>query len=130
SPHPEREAEAVAVLRDAGVADAAHVFTARRSDAGDVKSMVAQAWDLPAIEAAYAAFNAEFRAEVPGDVLTRQLELVHAWRRFPAIDPALPRELLPARWSGATAARLFAERHERWADDARREWRRLNNHGG
>ncbi|MBO0803635.1 MAG: PaaX family transcriptional regulator [Nocardiopsaceae bacterium] len=126
SPHPEREAEAVAVLKDAGLADGAHVFTARRSDLGDVRSLVEQAWDLSAIEAAYVGFNAEFSAAAPRDVLTRQLELVHAWRRFPAIDPALPRELLPSKWSGATAARLFTDRHERWLADARREWRRLN----
>ena len=25
---------------------------------------------------------------------------MHAWRRFPSVNPALPRELLPARWSG------------------------------
>jgi phenylacetic acid degradation operon negative regulatory protein len=127
SPHPEREAEAIRVLRDAGVADDAHVFTARRSDVGDVKSMVAEAWDLPVIESAYEEFNAEFRAATPADVLTRQLELVHAWRRFPSIDPALPRELLPAKWSGARAAELFADRHEQWLGDARREWKRLNN---
>jgi phenylacetic acid degradation operon negative regulatory protein len=127
SPHPEREQEAIRVLRDAGVADDAHVFTARRSDVGDVKSMVAEAWDLPAIDSAYEEFNSEFRVATPRDVLTRQLELVHAWRRFPSIDPALPRELLPARWSGARAAQLFADRHEQWLDDARREWKRLNN---
>ena len=127
SPHPEREAEATRVLRDAGVAGDAHVFIARRSDAGDVKAMVGQAWDLPAIESAYEEFNTEFRAATPRDVLTRQLELVHAWRRFPAIDPALPRELLPAKWSGARAAELFADRHQQWLGDARREWKRLNN---
>ena len=127
SPHPEREAEAIRVLRDAGVADDAHVFTARRSDVGDVKSMVAEAWDLPVIESAYEEFNAEFRVATPPDVLTRQLELVHAWRRFPSIDPALPRELLPAKWSGARAAELFADRHRQWLSAARREWKRLNN---
>lgn len=127
SPHPEREAEAIRVLRDAGAAADAHVFTARRSDVGDVKAMVAQAWDLPAIESAYETFNSEFRAATPRDVLTRQLQLVHAWRRFPAIDPALPRELLPEKWSGAKAAKLFADRHEQWLGDARREWKRLNN---
>lgn len=129
STHPEREGEAIRVLREAGVADDAHVFTARRSSVGDVREMVAQAWDLPAIEAAYEEFNSEFRAATPDDVLTRQLELVHAWRRFPAIDPALPRELLPAKWSGAKAAELFRERHEQWLCDARREWRRLNGPG-
>ena len=127
SSHPEREDEAIRVLREAGVAEDAHVFTARRASLGDVKEMVAQAWDLSAIEAAYEEFNSEFRAATPPDVLTRQLELVHAWRRFPAIDPALPRELLPAKWSGAKAARLFTDRHEQWLGDARREWRRLNN---
>jgi phenylacetic acid degradation operon negative regulatory protein len=127
SPHSEREAEAVRVLRDAGVAVGAHVFIARRSDVGDVKSMVAEAWDLPAIESAYEEFNAEFRPATPRDVLTRQLELVHAWRRFPLIDPALPGELLPAKWSGAKAAQIFAARHGQWLDDARREWKRLND---
>src|SRR5580658_3975334 len=31
SPHPDREAEAIGVLREAGIADDAHVFVARRS---------------------------------------------------------------------------------------------------
>jgi phenylacetic acid degradation operon negative regulatory protein len=92
-----------------------------------VKSMVAEAWDLPVIESAYEEFNAEFRLATPPDVLTRQLELVHAWRRFPSIDPALPRELLPVKWSGTRAAELFADRHQQWLGDARREWKRLNN---
>jgi phenylacetic acid degradation operon negative regulatory protein len=127
SPHPEREAEATGVLKDAGVADDAHVFVARRSTLGDVKAMVAEAWDLPSIDSAYEEFNSEFRVATPKDVLVRQLELVHAWRRFPGIDPALPAELLPATWSGAKAAKIFADRHEQWLSDARREWGRLND---
>lgn len=127
SPHAAREAEAVRVLQDAGVAAGAHVFTGGRTGLGDVKSMVAEAWDLSAIEAAYERFSGEFRAQTPSDLLVRQLELVHAWRRFPAIDPALPRDLLPRQWAGAGAARLFADRHERWVADARREWKRLNS---
>jgi phenylacetic acid degradation operon negative regulatory protein len=127
SPHPEREAEAISVLRDARVADAAHVFTARRSPLGDVKSMVEQAWNLPTIDEQYEEFNTEFRGATPNDVLIRQLELVHAWRKFPALDPALPAELLPAQWNGSKAAKLFADRHEQWLSDARREWKRLND---
>jgi phenylacetic acid degradation operon negative regulatory protein len=126
SPHPDREAEATQVLREAGVADSAQLFVARRSGLADVRGMVATAWDLAAIEEQYEEFIEEFRARAPEDVLARQVELVHAWRRFPAIDPALPRELLPARWSGLTAARLFADRHQRWSADAQREWKRLN----
>jgi len=127
SPHAAREAEAVRVLREAGVAADAHVFVARRTGLSDTRDMVTAAWDLAGIEAAYERFVAEFRApEVPGDVLLRQLELVHAWRRFPALDPALPGELLPPRWTGTKAAALFGDRRQRWLGDARREWQRLN----
>lgn len=126
SPHAAREREAVRVLKEAGVAADAHVFVARRTGLSDAGAMVAAAWDLPAVGAAYDRFIAEFRDPAPRDVLARQLELVHAWRRFPALDPSLPRELLPERWSGTEAARLFAERHEQWRDGSRREWTRLN----
>ena len=127
SPHVAREQEATRVLRDAGVAEGAHVFVARRTGLSDTREMVAAAWDLPEIEAEYERFVAEFRGPgVPSDVLLRQLELVHAWRRFPALDPALPSELLPPRWTGTKAAELFLDQHKRWADDARREWQRLN----
>ena len=127
SPHSGRQQEAIRVLNEARVADDAHVFVARRTGLSDTKAMVAAAWDLPEIGAEYDRFVAEFRAQTPGDVLIRPLELVHAWRRFPSLDPPLPRELLPARWSGIKAAQLFADRHELWLADSRREWKRLNS---
>jgi phenylacetic acid degradation operon negative regulatory protein len=129
SPHTAREREAVRVLTEAGVAADANVFVARRTGLSDARAMVAAAWDLPALCEAYDEFIAEFdgrQPREPGDVLTRQLELVHAWRRFPALDPSLPRELLPDQWSGTAAARLFAERHGQWLAGSRREWKRLN----
>ena len=128
SPHAAREQEAVRVLREAGAADDAHVFVAKRTGLSDTRQLVAAAWDLPAVEAEYEQFIADFQdAGPPADVLLRQLELVHAWRRFPALDPALPSELLPSHWSGTRAAELFTDRHERWQDEARREWKRLNS---
>jgi phenylacetic acid degradation operon negative regulatory protein len=127
SPHSRRAAEAERVLRDAGVGDEANVFVAERTGLGDVATMVATAWDLPSVEAEYEAFTTEFGGQAPDDVLLRQVELVHAWRRFPSIDPALPRELLPARWTGTRAALLFAERHDSWLAGAHREWRDLNS---
>ena len=129
SPHTAREREAVRVLTEAGVAVGANVFTARRTGLSDARAMVEAAWDLPALCTAYDEFIAEFGGSdprEPGDVLTRQLELVHAWRRFPALDPSLPHELLPDQWSGTAAARLFAERHGQWLAGSRREWKRLN----
>jgi phenylacetic acid degradation operon negative regulatory protein len=127
SPHAAREQEATRVLREAGVAADAHVFVAKRTGLSDTRDMVAAAWDLPEIEAEYEQFVTEFRSPgVPRDVLLRHLELVHAWRRFPALDPELPRELLPPHWTGTRAAELFSDRHQRWLEDARREWKRLN----
>jgi phenylacetic acid degradation operon negative regulatory protein len=132
SAHPEREAEVARVLSQAGVADA-HLFTATRSgldgaaDPDGAADMVRAAWDLDAVERQYERFIAEFSGTEPGDVLARHVELVHAWRRFPAIDPALPRELLPAGWRGHEAARLFACLHERWSASAQAEWKRLND---
>ncbi len=129
STHPEREAEVAGVLRDAGL-DGAHLFVGTRPGLGDVRAMVAAAWDLAAIEREYERFIAGFggdEAGLPdGGALARQVELVHAWRRFPAIDPALPRELLPQRWSGLAAARLFADLHDRLAAAAQNDWKRLN----
>jgi phenylacetic acid degradation operon negative regulatory protein len=130
SAHPEREAEVARVLSDAGVAGA-HLFTATRSGLDGAAEMVRTAWDLDGIGRQYERFIAEFSGPgfcgtEPADVLARHVGLVHAWRRFPAIDPALPRELLPAGWTGLDAARLFACLHERWSAPAQAEWKRLN----
>jgi len=129
SAHPEREDEAARVLREAGLGGDAHLFVATRSGLAGPDAMVRAAWDLAAIEREYERFLAEFGGPGPGDVLAGQVALVHAWRRFPAIDPALPRDLLPARWSGLDAARRFADLHQRWSAEAQREWKRLNDAG-
>jgi phenylacetic acid degradation operon negative regulatory protein len=131
SAHPEREAEVARVLSEAGVAGA-HLFTATRSGLDGAADMVRAAWDLDAIEGQYGRFIDDFGGPEscgtePGDVLARHVELVHAWRRFPAIDPGLPRELLPASWRGLEAARLFTGLHERWSAGAQAEWSRLND---
>ena len=120
SPHAERVAEVEAVLARAGVAGA-QVFVASHAGPGDPAAMVRQAWDLAGIEAGYQEFLAAF-APATGDPLTRQVELVHAWRRFPAVDPELPTALLPARWSGTRAAALFRRRHATWSAAATTEW--------
>ncbi len=129
STHPEREAEVTQVLQEAGIAGDAHLFVATRPGVGPVRAMVSAAWDLAAIEREYEQFIGMFAGRDRDDIQTRLVELVHAWRRFPAIDPALPRELLPARWIGLRAASLFADRYECWAADGRTEWKLLNGSG-
>ena len=126
SAHAGRAGEAQAILADAGVLAEAQVFVAEHRGGGEVSAMVGQAWDLGSIEARYETFLADFGSQPARDPLARVIELVHAWRRFPAIDPALPAELLPAGWSGARAARLFERRHAQWAADAMAAWRALD----
>lgn len=125
STHTDRIAEVEGVLQDAGVFDEARIFLAEHAG-GDLHTMVRQAWDLDTIEQSYREFLAGFAVASPSDTLLGLVDLVHAWRRFPWIDPALPRQLLPAHWSGTKAVKLFQRRHARWAADAMAEWVRLN----
>ncbi len=125
STHTDRVAEAERVLSEAGVFDDARIFRGEQVGGGALTTMVRQAWDLDAIEESYRRFRSDFSSPGSGDALARVVDLVHTWRRFPWLDPALPRELLPSEWSGRAAAQLFARRHGEWADDARAEWLRL-----
>lgn len=124
STHPDRTAEVERVLGEVGGLDNAQLFVADHRG-GELPTMVRQAWDLDAIEQSYEEFLAEFSRQSSRDPLTRLVELVHAWRRFPMWDPELPAELLPPRWSGVRAAKLFQRQHARWAADAKAEWQRI-----
>jgi phenylacetic acid degradation operon negative regulatory protein len=128
--HPSRLAEVEDVLDRAGLIATAQVFVAEHLGATTVESMVEQAWDLAALEEEYEGFIDEFSSRRASDPLRRLTELVHAWRRFPWLDPALPRELLPKRWKGAEAAALFHDRHLRWGAAAMEEWRRISAESG
>ena len=125
-PHADRLPEAKQALAEVGGLTDAQVFVGAHADHGDLRAMVGQAWDLDAIEERYEAFLERFTRPGHRDPLLATVELVHAWRRFPWIDPALPDELLPTPWSGAAAAKLFARQHARWSAAARAEWQQLN----
>jgi phenylacetic acid degradation operon negative regulatory protein len=124
STHVDRAKEAEQVLGEAGVADA-QIFLAEHHAGGDLTAMVREAWDLDAVERDYEAFIAEFGRSRGGDPLVGTVRLVHAWRRFPRTDPALPVRLLPVGWSGMRAATVFARRRSEWRAAAQGEWRRL-----
>lgn len=122
----DRLREVQAVLSAAGVLDG-HCFLAAHR-LGDEQAMVRQAWDVPGIAAAYRAFTADLLDvdAAASDVLAAQIDLVHRWRRFPQIDPALPRVLLPAGWPGDPAAAAFRARHDELREPAIVDWRELN----
>ena len=129
SAHTERLAEAEHLLRQAGVLDEAPIFIVEHRAGADMADMVRRAWDLEAIEHSYCEFLAGYATRETSDPLTFQADLVHAWRRFPWLDPTLPRELLPTDWSGEPAARLFRRQHDRLAPTASAEWSRLDGTG-
>jgi phenylacetic acid degradation operon negative regulatory protein len=123
--HTSRQDEVARVLKQAGVADG-QIFVAQHSGGGSLETLVAQAWDLAAIDQQYVEFLGEFAPAEAGDPLVRLIELVHAWRRVPSADPGLPAALLPSEWSGSAAAELFADRHEGWSRDATVQWNGLD----
>lgn len=95
---------------------------------GDEQRIVGKSWALPEIAERYQGFLAAVGEETvrePADAFPAQVRLVHAWRRFPFLDPALPLDLLPAHWPGRPAADVFRAHHDRWQSDARQHWASL-----
>jgi phenylacetic acid degradation operon negative regulatory protein len=121
TPHVDREPEVAAAVRDEPVAEVLS-FHARLADLGEPMKVVQAAWDLDAILVQYRAFIEDFSRANPSSLAScfrMQTELVHAWRKFPFLDPYLPDELLPTRWPGSRSYKLFQSRHKRWAKRAR-----------
>ena len=132
SPDPGREPEAARILDELGLAGTAISFVAGQGGIGARHDLVARAWDLRAVQSRYRDFLRAFAALEPltdADALAAQTMLVHEWRRFPFLDPGLPRDLLPPGWPGAEAAALFRTRHELWREGAVRCWTRLADPG-
>ncbi|MDP9441930.1 MAG: PaaX family transcriptional regulator, partial [Actinomycetota bacterium] len=114
TPRVDREHEARRVLEELGLVEGSWSFVAEAGLVGDERSLTRSAWDLDVIERGYEDFLdlvARRRPRTDRQALVAQVRLVQEWRRFPLLDPGLPRELLPRRWSGNRAAEVFRERH-------------------
>ena len=128
TPDAAKQDEVARVIADLELTAVSSSFVGPFGAIGAERDVVAQAWDLAGIEGAYADFLATFGSAAPvtpAEVMTAQIHLVHAWRRFPFLDPSLPGELLPDGWAGARAAALFGTLHARWDEPAVRHWRAL-----
>ncbi|WP_218033384.1 PaaX family transcriptional regulator [Mycobacterium botniense] len=134
SPRTAAAAEAKEILDDLDVSAKALSFVAEYGVlGGSQQDMVRAAWNLATIERRYNDFVTEFAdltPEAPDEVFVAQIRLVHEWRRFPFLDPQLPRVLLPPHWPGAAAAQVFAEKHSAWREPAQRRWEELVAAGG
>ena len=128
SPDPGKEAEVAEVVADLELDAVTSSFVGPFGAIGSETEVVRQAWDLAGVEREYEDFLAEFAdadPHTPADVLTHQVLLVHAWRRFPFLDPELPAELLPEEWAGTRAAARFTELHAKWTTEAQEHWEGL-----
>ncbi|MBV8954032.1 MAG: hypothetical protein JO153_00005 [Solirubrobacterales bacterium] len=127
TPHVERQNEVAAAIADEPVAEATS-FVAEFGAIGDARQLVAAAWDLDAVREQYRTFLDDFSRVRPSSAeacFRMQALLVHAWRRFPFLDPDLPAEVLPASWPRSRAHNLFLSRHERWQPAARAHFEAL-----
>jgi phenylacetic acid degradation operon negative regulatory protein len=121
TPHASREAELRAALREAPAAVATS-FVASLGLFGSPDEVAAAAWDLDEVREHYEALIEDFaaiRPSTPETCFRMQTLLVHAWRKFPFLDPDLPAELLPSGWPRRRAHELFVDRHARWESPAR-----------
>ena len=115
-----------------GLCDHIEMFTARHEGFASAESIVARCWNLPAINARYAAFIDKYKPMYeqhlrllklgddlqPSQYFVHRFNLIHEYRRFPFKDPELPSELLPKEWRGTEATNLFRQYHDLLADKA------------
>ena len=114
-----------------GLAGRIETFVGRHAAGSTDEALVARAWDLEAIDAAYEGFLAAWQprldarrrasAEVPdAEAFAEKTRLVHEFRKLLFIDPGLPQELLPPRWSGLEARGVFSAYYHLLAEGALR----------
>lgn len=121
TPRAEREEEARAVVADRPEVELLGFSAEQLGDLGDARSVARQAWDLASVAEHYREFISAFGARAPRsdeEIFRAQTSMVHAWRKFPFLDPELPDELLPADWPREAARDLFRDRHGAWREPA------------
>ncbi len=130
SPH-DRQEELAELARRHDLDHQMTVFRAEHVWPGDNRALAARCWDLEGLNARYASFLEGFRryrrvADLSDrECLVVRCRLMGGYRRFPFLDPGLPRDLLPEDWLGFEAAALFRELHERLAPGANRYFDRM-----
>ena len=134
------ESDVLALVRAHGADRFARIFEARLSGPGADADLVRQCWDLAAIGRRYDDFITHYEpmhkrdvrrartgALTAGSAFTARFALTHDFRRFPFIDPDLPRELVPLAWPGFRARVLFEEYHGMLTDGALRYFDGVND---
>ncbi len=129
SPH-NLVAEVEALAASLGIKEFVEVYTATHEGFSKPGSLVAQCWDLAAINAQYRIFLDKYGPLYqdccahsdelePSECFERRFMLIHEYRRFPFIDPVLPVQLLPNGWCGLQGAQLFHDYYGVLAEKAK-----------
>jgi phenylacetic acid degradation operon negative regulatory protein len=125
SPH-DREDEVVSLIASLGVGGYAGVMVGRPAAGLDFAALASRAWDLDALDERYRAFVDEFSSAPDAtdehDAFRLRTRLVHVFRRFPALDPELPDELIHAPAHRAHAVALFDRLYAALAPTAQRHF--------
>lgn len=125
TPDAEKRDEVDRVVAGLGLEEQSYAWIGPSGGIGDEARLVEAAWDLADVEKRYLRFLDDFgerRSTDAREAFLAQVHLVQEWRRFPFLDPDLPRELLDHAWPGPRAATLFHERHAQWHRQAQRQW--------
>jgi phenylacetic acid degradation operon negative regulatory protein len=111
------------IARELDAERAVQLFRARHLGHATPEQLVAECWDLPAVNVRYEAFirrhvdtfrglrAAGAAGLTPREAFVRRFELVHEYRDFPLLDPFLPRALHPRDWAGECSLALFQAYH-------------------
>jgi phenylacetic acid degradation operon negative regulatory protein len=129
TPHWERADEVAKIIRDLGLDDQAHMFIGAPGPIADEHRLVARSWDLDRLAAEYRDFIDAFAGLNPRsdlECLRARVALTQNWRRFPYLDPDLPKQFLPDDWPGHEASRVFRDRHNTFQVPSVRHWNRIS----
>ena len=129
NPHTDRIDEARKLIESFEMSALTTAFVGTAQDFGiGNQQLVAQSWNLPTVAEHYAALTARFGRLRPstGDaILFNHVALANARQRLPYVDPGLPSELLPLRWTGRKAAARLEALRDDWRTAAHARWDEL-----
>lgn len=125
-PHADRANAVAARLKELGLEDDTLAFQARSLEVGIAQeTLVQRAWDMSALAEHYVEMESRFASLRPRSVenqFVAHVQLVNAIQRLPAVDPGLPRSLLPADWVGTRVMTRLNELRQRWRVPAHTYW--------
>lgn len=129
-PHQDRAAAVARRLQELALEDDTLAFQARSLDIGiPQEALVQKAWDVSALAAHYLELESRFGSLRPRSAESHfqaHAQLVNAIQRLPAVDPGLPRALLPEDWVGTRVTTRLNELRQRWREPAHAFWKDLS----